>query len=146
MIENYPPVGFHFVVSFGGLDSSSDDSRFSEVSGISQEFGREEIVEGGENRFRHKLPLPVKYQNLVLKRGLLTNSAVIGWIKNSLNNFDIHPIDLTVSLLNEKHEPLQTFGFVNAYPVKWSVSDFNASENSIVVESIEFAYQYFKKV
>ena len=29
----------------------------------------ETVVEGGENRFVHRLPKPVKHPNLVLKRG-----------------------------------------------------------------------------
>jgi phage tail-like protein len=45
--------------------------------------------------------------------------------------------------LNEKHEPLVTWNVVNAYPTKWSVSDLSASSNKVVVESIQFAYQYF---
>ena len=33
------------------------------------------MVEGGENRFVHRLPKPVKHPNLVLKRGLATTSS-----------------------------------------------------------------------
>jgi phage tail-like protein len=32
-----------------------------------------------------------------------------------------------------------------AYPLKWSSSDFRASDNSIVIETIELAYQYFER-
>jgi len=33
---------------------------------------------------------------------------------------------------------------IDAWPKKWSVSDFNAQENSIVVETIDLSYKYFK--
>jgi phage tail-like protein len=49
-----------------------------------------------------------------------------------------------VTLLNEKNTPLQTYNIVNAWPKKWSVSDFNAQESKIVVETMELSYQYFK--
>jgi phage tail-like protein len=38
---------------------------------------------------------------------------------------------------------LQTWNFTYAYPVKWSLSGFNATANSVVVESIELAYKKF---
>ena len=75
-MAGYPPVGFHFRVEFG-LDGAGDqDSRFQEVGGLSAELGTEELQEGGENRFVHRLPTLPKYGNLVLKRGLLTDSVV----------------------------------------------------------------------
>ncbi|MEZ4858757.1 MAG: phage tail protein [Flavobacteriaceae bacterium] len=35
---------------------------------------------------------------------------------------------------------------VHAYPVKWNVSDLNAEENKIAIETIELAYNYFTLV
>ena len=48
-------------------------------------------------------------------------------------------------LLNEEHEPLATWNFLRAYPVKWSLSDFKAQENALAVESLELAYSRFRK-
>jgi len=104
----------------------------------------EEIAEGGENRFKHKLPVRTKFPNLVLKRGVLVDSEVIKWCRDALENFVVTPINLTVSLLDEKHEPLQTWSVVHAYPVKWNLSDFNAEENKVVIETMELTYNYFK--
>jgi hypothetical protein len=35
---------------------------------------------------------------------------------------------------------------VNAIPKKWSISNFNAQENSVVVESITLSYQFFNVI
>ena len=70
----YPPVGFHFLVRFEGLllkYPGIPDIGFQSVSGINADITIEEYHEGGENRFKHKLPNPVTYPNLVLKRGML---------------------------------------------------------------------------
>jgi phage tail-like protein len=148
----YPPVGFHFRVEFSFLSSGSNDARFQEVSGITAEVSTEEITEGGENRFTHRLPLRAKYSNLVLKRGLLTDSQLINWLKNSIENIqtdpgNFDPAVVNVTLLNENHEPLgDTYSFINAWPVKWAVSDFKSQDNSLVVETIELSYNYFKKI
>ena len=147
MAVYYPPVGFHFRVEFT-LDGVHDgDIRFQEVSGLSAELGVEEVVEGGENRFSHRLPTRAKYSNLILKRGLLNDSRLIAWCTDAIENFVFEPTTVNVTLLNENHEPVaESFSFVRAWPVKWAVSDFKAQENSIVVETLELAYNYFSRI
>ena len=142
-----PPVGFHFRVEFGFLAPDSTDVRFQEVSGLTAELGTEEVSEGGENRFSHRLPTRAKYANLILKRGLFTDSELIEWCENAIENFEFEPTTVNVTLLNENHEPVaETYSFVNVWPVKWSVSDFKAQDNSLVVETLELAYQHFTRI
>jgi phage tail-like protein len=52
-------------------------------------------------------------------------------------------MNVDVKLLNEKHEPLLTWHLVNAFPTKWAVSDLNASNNAVVVETLQLYYQSF---
>ena len=131
-------------VEFNGISSQDSDVQFQSVAGLSVDIETEEFAEGGENRFKHKLPVRTKFPNLVLKRGLVSDSKLIKWCKDAVENFDFSPTDVTIKLLNNEHEPLVTWNVVHAYPVKWSVSDFNAEQNSIAVETIELAYNYFK--
>ena len=138
----YPPVGFHFKVEFQNI-GNDNDSRFQAVSGLSVEYDAESYKEGGENRFEHKLPVRTKYADLSLKRGMLTDSNVIKWCQQAFVNREFKPATILIKLLNEKHEPLKTWTVNNAWPRKWSVSDFNAQENSLVVESLELSYSYF---
>jgi phage tail-like protein len=140
MANYYPPLGFHFKVEFGNIKG---EFQFQSVSGLSVELETEQIAEGGENRFKHKLPVRTKFPNLVLKRGVLVNSDLIKWCRKAVEEYDITPVNITISLLNEEHEPLMTWNVVHAYPVKWAVADFNAEESSIVIETIELAYNYF---
>lgn len=144
MARYHPPVGFHFKVAFENLSTTEEDNSFQSVSGLSVDLETEEIVEGGENRFKHKIPVRSKFPNLVLKRGMLVNSEVIKWCKKALENFEIEPLDITVMLLDENHEALQTWNIVRAYPVKWNVADLNAEESKVVIETLELTYNYFK--
>jgi phage tail-like protein len=146
MANYYPPVGFHFLVEFQGLGTEQKDHQFQSVSGLSVDIETEEIAEGGENRFKHKLPVKTKYPNLVLKRGVLIDSKVIDWCKYAIENFEFKPVNLTVKLLNEQHQPLVSWNVVHAYPIKWSVEDFNAQESKLVVESFELTYNYFTTI
>jgi phage tail-like protein len=142
MANYYPPVGFHFRVEFPGL-TNDFDVRFTEVSGLSVEMGTEEVAEGGENRFIQKYPTRAKYPELVLKRGLLRNSAVWEWARQCIEDFQIEPKNIDIMLLNEGHQPLMTWHVVGAYPTKWSVSDLNAANNAVVIETLQMFYQYF---
>ncbi len=141
MSNYYPPLGFHFLVEFA---NQKDEYQFQSVSGLTVDLETEEFKEGGENRFKYKLPMRAKYPNLILKRGLLANSKLIDWCKKAVEGFDFKPTDVVIKLLNEENEPLLTWNVVNAYPVKWTVGDFNAEESQIVIETIELSYSYFK--
>jgi len=138
----YPPVGFHFKVEFVGI-GNDNDVRFQSVGGLSVEYDAESYKEGGENRYEHKLPVRTKYADLSLKRGMLVNSAVIDWCKKAFQERKFMVAQINVTLMNEDHQPLKTWNVFGAWPKKWSVSDFNAQENSIVVESLDISYSYF---
>ena len=154
MAAYYPPGSFHFKGEFTGVDGMGADTeqRFQEVTGLSFEIETEELREGGENRFSYKLPKRARYPNLVLKRGMLTGTALLKWFKSAMSTYftvvvyDFKPADMLVTLLDEAGQPVAIWNVVQAYPVKWSTSDFRASENAVVVETIELAYQYFERI
>lgn len=146
MTGYYPPIGFHFSVEFPEISSDSKDQQFQSVTGLSVDIDTEEVAEGGENRFKHKIPVRTKYPNLVLKRGLLVDSEVIKWCRDAVENFQFKPTGIIVKLLNEKHEPLVSWSIVHAYPVKWSLVDLNAEESKLAIETLELTYNYFKVI
>lgn len=141
MASSYP-VGFYFQLSFKG-----EDAAFKEVSGISKEMSMEEVVCGGENRFKYRLPTVATSQNLVLKRALIPEgSKLIDWCASVMDDSLAGPItthDVSVSLFDATGSVSAMWTFYNAYPVKYSVSDLKSQENEIVIESIELAYTYF---
>ncbi|HEY4150641.1 MAG TPA: phage tail protein [Chitinophagaceae bacterium] len=153
MASYYPPTGFHFKVVFSGVSGMDIDNeqRFQEVSGLSVEVETDELREGGENRFVYKLPKRAKYPNLVLKRGMLTGSAFLDWFKSAMSTYftvvlyEFKPADLMITLMDQADNPVAIWNIVQAYPLKWSCSDLNASENTVVVETMELAYQYFER-
>ena len=145
--DQYPynlPVSFHFKVIIPGK-SSGDDMRFQEVGGLTAEMGVEELIVGGENMFSYRLPTRAKYNNLTMKRGMVKNSKLIEWFRNGIENFQFEPVDISVHLLNENNEVLTSWEVIQAYPVKWVISDLNANGNTLVIETIECAYQYFQR-
>jgi len=149
MSNVYPPVAFYFQLSFSGV-SGSVDASFKEVSGISMEMGIEEIAEGGNNSFKHRVPTSAKFSNLVLKRGLVPKgSDLIVWCMKTfgggLSDF-VETKNIIVNLLDETGTAINSWSFVNAWPVKWSASDLHSMNNEIVIETLEFAYSYFTEL
>jgi phage tail-like protein len=142
MTDYYPPWGFYYRVEFS-ISQNKNDVRFQTVSGLSVEYDMEEFKEGGENRFVHKLPVRTKYADMVLKRGMLTDSDVIQWCLRAFRDREFEPADVTVILMNEKGDPLRTWKVSHAIPKKWLVSDLNANENAVVIETLELTYRFF---
>ncbi len=137
-VDYYPPFGFYYSVTFS-ISQAKNDARFQTVSGLAVEYEYETFKEGGENRFEHKLPVRTKYNDLVLKRGMLTDSTVFSWLMAAFNERSFKPSDINIILLNEQGQPLRTWNVTHAIPKKWAVSDLNASENSLVIETLELS-------
>jgi phage tail-like protein len=142
MADYYPPWGFYFKVEFD-VSKDKNDVRFQAVSGLSVEYDYESFKEGGENRFEHKLPVRTKYADLVLKRGMLTESRVIAWCLDAFRDRKFAPANINIILMNETGGPLRTWKVSQAIPKKWSVSDLNANDSAVVVETMELTYRYF---
>jgi len=112
----------------------------------------ETISEAGLNYYSHRVPKRTTYNNLVLKRGFVVeDSAMRDWVEQTLQSGisvgnKIKPKNILVTLFDPATvlEPLKTWNFVNAYPVKWSLGALNSMESAITVENIEFAYSYWK--
>jgi phage tail-like protein len=144
----YPPVGFFFKISIDGLPDS--ESEFQEVTGLSVTVETQQVVEGGENRFVHQLPLRAKSEKLVLKRGLRISSGLHEWCRKAVEDLSFSPKNIHVFLLNPgaanpNDNILMSWHVIHAYPVKWSVSAFNAMENNLAIETIELQYNHFRK-
>ena len=151
-IHRSSPSAFWFELSIGDLGSAH--AAFQEVSGIEVTTELETISEAGLNRYSHRVPKRTSYNNLILKRGLvIDDTELITWITNSIQNGlnsqgGIEPKNILLSLLGPSDDgasgtPIQSWNFVNAYPVKWSVGALNSMESALAIESVEFAYSFW---
>jgi phage tail-like protein len=115
---------------------------FAECSGIAVEYEIMEYGEGGENTFTHKLRGRLKYPNLVLKRGVTYETALLNWFfevkKRGMGSA------LTVSLIGSDGQPVRTWAFTDSMPVKWTGPTLNSGASSVATESLEIAHGGFK--
>lgn len=142
MADNAYAASYYFKLSFKG-----DEDAFQEVTGISKELNIEEVVCGGENRFKYRLPTTASSQNLVLKRAFITKgSKLVNWCASSVDGNlikQIEPHDVSISLLDAGGIVCAMWTFYKAYPVKYAISDLKSQESGLVIESMELAYTYF---
>ena len=143
-----PPLGFRFSVFFlmNGWTPNPLDIRFKKVSGIGSSISTRILNEGGQNLYLQKLPERVQYDNLVLERGLVIGSPLVLEFNDAMSSFKLRPSNVLVTLLAEGEIPLSVWLFRNAFPVKWKVSDLDADSNTVVIETMELAYQRMQAI
>jgi phage tail-like protein len=125
-----------FKVEFQGLTVQA--GYFASVTGFSSQTDTLEYAEGGQNLFVHRLPTRVKQGNITLKRGVVPDSVLFDWYHKSTVQVD--PVTLVITLLNTAMKPVRVWNLINAYPVKWTGGDLNASSTEILTESLEIAH------
>ena len=142
-----PIVGMRFSVLFlaAGVVPNPLDIRFQKVSGLSAEVATEPISEGGQNLYVQRLPQGVRYNNLVLERGMVIGSPLNIEFNVAMSLFKFAASNVLVTLLGEDKLPLAAWLFFKAYPVKWSTSDL-AAEPSLVIDTMELAYTRMQRL
>ncbi len=142
-IVGNPPLGFRFGVLFfaGGAVPNPIDIFFQKVSGLSSSVETATIEEGGQNLYTQALPKRIKYDNLVLERGVVVGSPLVVEFNATMSLFKFSASNVLVTLLDNTRIPIAGWLFMKAYPVKWSVSDLDANSNSVVIETMELTYQ-----
>jgi len=139
------PVAFYFQVTL-----ENQEYAFKEVSGLTTEMETEAIQEGGVNNYVHLLPKKMKHTNLVLKRALQPiQQADVKWIKSILEGdlqLNISTKSILVKLLNHEGTAIYTWSCENAYPIKWEIENLDSEKNSVLIETLEFAYAQLKRL
>jgi phage tail-like protein len=148
MATAYPPPAFAFSVAIvpgsPPMQQTAVDAAFQEVSGIDPKVETEDHPEGGVNDYVHQLPGVTKHSNLVLKRGYVTgSSALAAWAAQTVGSTlgtAIQTQVININLLGPDQNPLVTWTFQNAWPVKWEVGGLDANKNDFLTETLEFSY------
>ena len=136
-MAEYPLPKFHFLVEWGGSKIG-----FTEVSGLDISTEVIEYREGSSPEYsKIKMPGQRKFSNITLKRGTFkSDNEFYKWF-NTVSLNTIERRNLTVSLLNENHEPVVIWKIKNAWPTKVTPTDLKADGNEIALESIELAHE-----
>ena len=136
-MANYPLPKFHFRVEWGGSRIG-----FTEVTGLNLETEVIEYRDGSSPEYNKiKMPGLRKFGNITMKRGTFqSDNDYYDWF-NTVSLNQIERRDVTISLLNEAHEPVVVWKVKNAFPIKIQSPDLKSDANEAAIESIEIAHE-----
>jgi phage tail-like protein len=137
--RNDPFQGFRFRVEI----DNAEHGAFARVKGLVRETKVETRREGGVNDFEYKLASLTSYGNLVLERGL-ADDYLWSWQEDVVGGM-IQRRNIAVSLQDGNANELWRWLVQDAFPVKWTGTDLDASSMQVLVESVEFAHHGIRK-
>jgi phage tail-like protein len=150
-----PVLGYNFTISL--LDSSSSlasavasvvlttivDSPvggFNECSGLDMSLDVESYEEGGNNGTVLKFPTRVKWEKLVLKKGLTRGTALWEWFYGFVEG-DVRRKDGVITLRNEQRAAHTVWGFRRGLPVRYQGPQLNAQQSGVAFETLEIEHE-----
>jgi len=139
--QEYPIPRLHFQVKWGGAKIS-----FTEVTGLVMEREKIEYRHSDSKDF-NKISMPglVKLSNITLKRGKFEGDFDYNtWADQVANERVENRRDVTIALLNEKHETVAAWTATRCFPVKISAPDLKSDANEAAIESLEIAHEGLK--
>ncbi|MBK6327326.1 MAG: phage tail protein [Chloroflexi bacterium] len=140
-----PLVGFHFAVEVQGKVTGY----FSEVSGLGseQEVIEHKVVNEKGVEVVMKIPGRLKWENIVLKRGITSDMQIWDWRKLVEDGHvgDARS-DGSVTMYDQALTAVARWEFKRAWPVKVTGPSVKSDSNEIGVEELTLAHEYISRV
>jgi len=152
--QEYPIPGFFFKVDF--LFSSKNEKKylgpveaaFQEIAGLKGYNEGQDYKELGFNGQPLQLITNAKFDNVVLKRGLVHSNKLIYWFENSILMNETRHVPVLISVLNTesaaKGKPLMSWLLYEAYPASYEISGFDSMKSGYLIETLELRYTSFQ--
>jgi phage tail-like protein len=141
-----PPIANRFLFEVDGVEIGI----FKEVRGLEVTVPTEEIKEGGQNGFTHKVPGRMSWPNIVFKRGLTQSDALFDWLsKSSGEGFAGNGNKLTrstgaITAITLTGDRLRSWQLQAVFPVRWKGPDFGVENMTPLEEELEISHNGFK--
>jgi phage tail-like protein len=123
-----------------GVVPNPIDIRFQRVSGLSATIETTTVNEGGQNLYAHRLPRRVGYGNLILERGFAVGSPLNLEFNAAMTLFKFVPSNVMITLLDRDAAPLAAWMFHKAFPVRWATADLRATDDQVLIDTLELCY------
>jgi phage tail-like protein len=119
MANRTTPYGaFNYLVNFDGGEVFGG---FSDVSGIGTEVTVAEYRNGNEKENHVRKVAGIhKVSDVTLKRGILNSKSLFDWISQTRTQGPAAQKNVTVTLLDEAHAPVQTWVLRGVIPMKYT--------------------------
>ena len=134
-----PSTSFNFKVQIDGIEYGS----FRECTGMGSETELVETKESKGGRLVYmKIPGALKWENIVLKRGITDHMDIWKWRKKvEQGKVDDARTNGTVQMCDQNGTTIALWNFKDGWPRKVSGPTFNAQNNEIGVEELEIVHE-----
>jgi phage tail-like protein len=123
------------------LEAVGIQAYFSEISGLGSETEVIEFREGGQNDVVHKIPGRLKYPDIVLKRGITTDSSLWQWRKMVEDgNIADARTNGKITLL-DRGNAIASWSIHDAWPAEIAGPELGREENEIAIEKITIVHE-----
>lgn len=134
-----PYSQFNFLVDFG-VDPTSPQAGFQEVSGLGMEITVAEYRNGNEkDNSPRKITGTYKVPDVTLKRGVLGDDTLYQWLNQIRNGAEDALRTVTIRLLAEDRTPAQSWKLTNARPTKYTGPQLTGKGTDVAVEELVLA-------
>ncbi len=139
-MSDYPLPVFHYKVDWDGKNLG-----FSEAGGLTAET---QVIEYRSGTMKESSPLKMagiqKFSNITLSRGIMPDdNEFYDWWKETVDLRNVQRRNITISLLDEKQNPVMVWKVKNAWPVKVEGPGLKATGNEVAIEKMELAHEGF---
>ncbi|MGE0867690.1 MAG: phage tail protein [Kofleriaceae bacterium] len=136
---------FCFKVELALSSGAVADAFFKSVSGLRSETEVVPVREGGANDTTFQLVGATKWSNIVLKQGFTGSSAMLQWRQDWITGAARNRVPTgKIIQLNTALDPVATWTFFRGWPVKWELSELDASKSELAMETLEIAHEGIK--
>ncbi len=127
-------TSFHFYIA------DAEAAVFTEVSGLEVEITVDTYEEGGVNDHVHKLPGRAKVSDITLRNGITMSNDLWDWFTDVLSG-DYSRKNVSIVIVNQRKEPVQTWSFYKALPIKWTGPQLKADQSAALIQTLVFTHQ-----
>ena len=137
-------TGFQFIVDNHPIGV------FREVSGLQVRLKTEDIIEGGQNAFVHKVPGRMEWDPIIFKRGLTNGDKLFEWFYNcsgegfASQGDKVKRSSGSIVALNMSGRWLRQWDLIDAFPVRWSGPSFGSDKHETLEEELEIIHHGFR--
>jgi len=123
---------------------------FLEVKGLQIDLAWEDVAEGGQNGYVHKLPAQMTWPDITFKRPIGTNQALFDWILScagegfETKSRKIQPATGAIDVRNREGNKLSSYEFYGAVPLRWIGPGFDAQSDEALVEELTISHHGFR--
>lgn len=135
-------LGSQFGLEIDGVELA----RFTGISGLGYESEvvtfQDTLADG--KIVTRKRPGRISFPDIVLKRGLSADNALVDWYQTVVNGA-VERKSGSIVIYDQTSAEIGRWNFENAWISKWSASDLDAGTDDIMIEEITIAHEYMER-